>query len=345
MKKLLSISAGVLSAFIVSAQCPQITCPSNITVNNAPGTCGAVVNYSTPVGTNPCGAGSDTFNYSGSIVTWTVPQNVTSVTITAKGAQGGNYGGLGAIMKGDFTVTPGQQLKILVAQKGYNGALMGTALSDTTKRGGGGGGGTFVTDISNTPLIIAGGGGGRTGSGPQSEINAKTTTDGGDTYSNGGGNSGNGGLNGQTNGPAAGGGGLLTDGQASGNSFGGQAFVNGGAGASNDMGSSYPGGLGGFGGGGAGWHNNYNRSGGGGGYSGGQGGTWSGQFSGGGGGSFNSGTNQTNSVGNYNNGQVIISWTGGGATTTQTAGLPDGATFPVGVTTNWYKVEDGLGNA
>ncbi|GIK69583.1 MAG: hypothetical protein BroJett020_08780 [Bacteroidota bacterium] len=345
MKKLLSITAGVLSAFTVSAQCPQITCPSNITVNNAPGTCAAVVNYAPPVGTNPCGAGSDTFNYSGSIVTWTVPQNVTSVTITAKGAQGGNYGGLGAIMKGDFTVTPGQQLKILVAQKGFNGALMGTALNDTTKRGGGGGGGSFVTDISNNPLIVAGGGGGRTGSGPQSEINAKTTNDGGDTYNNGGGNSGNGGLNGQTNGPAAGGGGLLTDGQASGNSYGGQAFVNGGAGASNDMGSSYPGGLGGFGGGGAGWHNNYNRSGGGGGYSGGQGGTWSGQFSGGGGGSFNSGTNQTNSVGNYNNGQVIISWTGGGATTTQTAGLPDGATFPVGVTTNWYKVEDGLGNA
>jgi len=158
MKKLLSITAAVLSAFTVSAQCPQISCPSNITVNNAPGTCGAVVNYTTPVGTNPCGAGTQTFSYTGSIVSWTVPNGVTQVTIDAKGAQGGSVnitcsasGGKGARMVGDFTVSPGDNLQILVGQMGL-----------TNGEDAGGGGGTFVVGAGNTPLIIAGGGGGAT---------------------------------------------------------------------------------------------------------------------------------------------------------------------------------------
>ncbi|MDH3246149.1 MAG: HYR domain-containing protein, partial [Saprospiraceae bacterium] len=33
---------------------PSISCPANITVNNDPGTCGAVVNYTAPVGTDNC---------------------------------------------------------------------------------------------------------------------------------------------------------------------------------------------------------------------------------------------------------------------------------------------------
>ncbi|WKZ76453.1 MAG: glycine-rich protein [Vicingaceae bacterium] len=123
MKKLLSITAGVLSAFTVSAQCPQISCPSNITVNNAPGTCAAVVNYVTPVGTNPCGTDSSVFNYTGALQIFTVPNGVTSVTIKVWGAQGGTSanpnngngnGGLGGYAKGDLTVTPGQILNIYV---------------------------------------------------------------------------------------------------------------------------------------------------------------------------------------------------------------------------------------
>ncbi|WKZ75787.1 MAG: HYR domain-containing protein [Vicingaceae bacterium] len=352
MKKLLSITAGVLSAFTVSAQCPQITCPSNITVNNAPGTCAAVVNYVTPVGTNPCGSGSQTFNYTGSTQTFTVPVGITSITIETRGAQGaqgnGGAGGFGARMIGDFTVTPGQILTVVVGG-------MGT----TSQNAGGGGGGSGVIN-GNTPLCIAGGGGG----GAINEIGQPglTTTSGGNS-SGLGGTAGNGGQKGYQSGDcgwAGGGGGFTGDGYGGDGSWdggslpgtlsgpaSGKSHANGGAGGIGGGCQFSNTGAGGYGCGGGG-RGEYG-GGGGGGYSGGGGGQYvsgTNQKGGGGGGSFNSGTNQSNTAGYQSgNGQVIISWTGGPATTTQTAGLPDGATFPVGVTTNWYKVEDGLGNA
>ena len=56
--------------------------------------------------------GSETFLPVGSIETFTVPEGVTSITIEAWGAQGGgSNGGKGARMKGDFTVTPGPELR------------------------------------------------------------------------------------------------------------------------------------------------------------------------------------------------------------------------------------------
>jgi hypothetical protein len=95
---------------------------------------------------------------SNGIQLWTVPHTGT-YTILVKGAKGGNgndggsstSGGNGASMQGDFTLTKGQVIKILVGQSGTD-----STNSDT---GGGGGGGTFVTLNDNTPLIIAGGGG------------------------------------------------------------------------------------------------------------------------------------------------------------------------------------------
>ncbi|MFM8984423.1 MAG: hypothetical protein ACKOLA_16340, partial [Spartobacteria bacterium] len=92
------------------------------------------------------------FNYTGSIVTWSVPQGGT-YTVTAHGAQGGNLsgrpvvpGGLGAVMGGDFNLTGVSSLSILVGGQGGSK--------------GGGGGGTFVVGPSNTPFVVAGGGGG-----------------------------------------------------------------------------------------------------------------------------------------------------------------------------------------
>src|SRR5436190_19332353 len=99
-----------------------------------------------------------TFSYSGTIQNFTVPTCVYVMTIQAKGAQGGYHSsstvnsGLGADMKGTFTVTPGQVLKILVGQQ-----------PSIITAGNGGGGGSFVTDIADNPLIIAGGGGGSSG--------------------------------------------------------------------------------------------------------------------------------------------------------------------------------------
>lgn len=60
-----------------------------------------------------CGSSSaiaqiTTFDYTGTIETYTVPVGVTSISIQAYGAQGGNdNGGLGAGMYGEFAVVPG----------------------------------------------------------------------------------------------------------------------------------------------------------------------------------------------------------------------------------------------
>ncbi|MBK7233187.1 MAG: HYR domain-containing protein [Saprospiraceae bacterium] len=43
-----------LQVTINDTEDPQITCPNNIVISNDPGVCGAVVTYSTPVGTDNC---------------------------------------------------------------------------------------------------------------------------------------------------------------------------------------------------------------------------------------------------------------------------------------------------
>lgn len=318
------------SSIAANAQCVSINCPANVTVSNTPGQCGAVVNYVTPVGTTSC-SNTVTFNYTGSIVNWTVPAGITSITIQANGAQGSQStsstttSGLGASMTGTFTVTPGQVLKILVGQQ------------FSATGGNGGGGGTFVTDISNNPLIVAGGGGGSSQGADSPDKHGKITTTGGTGAGGGGvgGSGGNGGSIGSSGFQSGAGGGLLTNGTngwAAGT--GGTAFVNGGNGGGSNANAN-----GGFGGGGTG--SSYVVGGGGGGYSGGGSGGNSVAGVGGGGGSFNAGTNQNNVAGtNTGHGSVIITIPTT-VTTTQTAGLASGATFPIGTTTNTYSVTDG----
>jgi hypothetical protein len=196
------------SKIIGQTVCSAFTCQPNVTVSTDPGSCNAVVNYATPVVPGNCPL---VFNYSGSIVNWTVPAGVTSITITAKGAEGGNYisspnarAGLGASMTGTFSVTPGNQLKILIggSTPGWNN----------------GGGGTFVTDVSNNPLIVAGGGGGSSAGRDNAAKHGQTGTSGGasgNSSCNGaGGTGGNGGgASGCGSNYMGGGGGLLTDGQ------------------------------------------------------------------------------------------------------------------------------------
>jgi len=90
--------------------------------------------------------------------TFTVP-NTGLYDIAAVGAVGGGVlntthiisygmGGMGADVSGDFTLTAGEMLSIVVGGSG------GIGLSS-----GGGGGGSFVVAPGNTPLVIAGGGG------------------------------------------------------------------------------------------------------------------------------------------------------------------------------------------
>jgi hypothetical protein len=246
-------------------------------------------------------SGSQTFDYTGSIVNWTVPSGVTSITINAKGASGGYKSGAtagkGANMTGTFIVTPGQILSILVGQS-----------PGLTTLYPGGGGGTYVALGSNnstaTPLIVAGGGGAaNTGTG----TNAPITNSGTGTF---GGTNGNGATQASCTG---GGGGFYTSGandQIYG-FLGGSGFRQGGTGgtATATYMGSYQ--AGGFGGGSAA---NYvgscnTTAGNGGGYSGG-GGQGTGTVSvGNAGGSYNGGTSQTNLGGNnVGNGQVTITY-------------------------------------
>jgi len=224
---------------------------------------------------------------------WTVPTS-GGYRIEARGAKGyGTNAGRGASIAGDFTLTAGQVIKILVGQQGAPPISPGTNQY-------GGGGGSFVTYTNNTALIVAGGGGGSWAQSQNSNSDGTVAING------------NSGMNGPTNGAggvAGGGGGTASSADGGGGitgngsgTTGGQAFVNGGLGGALR-------GHGGFGGGGGASSYNNRRSGGGGGYSGGggAGSTTSGYPEGGGGGSYNGGVNQTNVSGtNAADGTVII---------------------------------------
>jgi hypothetical protein len=127
-----------------------------------------------------------TFNYTGSVQTWTVPDAVTAISLDVYGAAGGDgaqgrTGGYGGYSKGYMEVTPGQILNIYVGGQGgtintlssygnggYNGG--GNCYLGPEPRGpvGAGGGGS---DVRVSPyalsdrVIVAGGGGGAAGSG------------------------------------------------------------------------------------------------------------------------------------------------------------------------------------
>jgi hypothetical protein len=249
---------------------------------------------------------------------WTVPTTGT-YRITAKGAQGAptisTAGGRGAIITGDFALTSGEKIQILVGQTA-------SVASGRLYRSSAGGGGSFVvkyTGSANTVsdiLVIAGGGGG-TGSSPiDPQCDAQTGTTGGQARSNNNNAGGSGGVNGNggnignasSNGA---GGGFLTNGVTS-SSASGLSFLNGGLGGATS--STYAPNGGGFGGGGAPNNGDLNRFSGGGGYSGGGasntlGSSEQSNAGGGGGASFNAGTNQNNlggSSGNFGSGSVTI---------------------------------------
>ena len=81
---------------------------------------------------------------------------MNQIQITTKGASGGEGGdfssgipGFGVSIQGNFSVEPGQVLKILVGEEGEGAAYVG-----------GGGGGTFVWESDTDQLLSAAGGGG-----------------------------------------------------------------------------------------------------------------------------------------------------------------------------------------
>ncbi len=219
-----------------------------------------------------------TFNYTGTIQSWTVPAGVTFIFVEAYGAQGGsggaNIGGKGGKVTCSMPVTPGQVIYITVGGQSTNqtavygfGGNGGVATSyGTFARAGGGLSGLSTADPItqvNAYLIAAGGGG--TGTSPYA---------------------GNGGAGGGLNGiaavstyggtPTRGGGGTQTAGGVGGstsdantiNPTAGSAISGGVGGTVSGISAGWNGGGGGgagyFGGGGAAGGGNAQGSGGGG---------------------------------------------------------------------------------
>ena len=248
-------------------------------------------------------AQATTFSYSGSIVQYTAPTTGT-YDFSAGGAQGGpgfSAGGLGADVSGDYFLTAGTVLDIVVGGEGSSGNF-------GADFGGGGGGGTFIYVDGTNQLLLAAGGGGGSGYNNGSAApggpgqNAASGEAGSGPSSGAGGSGGSGGAGGDNaaypyNGGA--GGGFLS---AGGNGLGGgpcNVYSNGSGDGGSGLSGSFAGGTGagstsarcangGFGGGGGG---GYSGGGGGGGYSGGGGGDGGGgvydePWGGGGGGSY-----------------------------------------------------------
>ncbi len=318
---------------------PVINCTSNMSVSILSNACDTVVNYTVPTATDNCSFNS--FNQ-----TFVAP--VTGVyTIDAYGARGGNVttlhtanGGLGGRATGEITLNAGDVLSIYVggagadrlgdhpypdcdvAQGGWNGG--GPSLSKGNSTAGGGASDVrFNGTTLNDRIIVAGGGGGCGWAGASG--------------GNGGGLIGDKGM-GDNQGwhySNPNDGGALGGSQTAGGAFGGidwgvscgvqtdGSFGQGGTGIGYSAGG---------GGGGGGWY-----GGGGGGY----------VDGGGGGSSYIDGVQNGTTVSGVQNGDglVTVSWqVQNTLTVTQTSGLPSGATFPAGVTTNTFSVTDDAGN-
>jgi len=273
--------------------------------------------------------GSQTFPYTGSAATFTVPTGVSQLTVTADGAQGGKgnpgvAGGEGAQVQADFPVSPGETLHVVVGGAGASVAASG-----------GGGGGSFVYEAATSGglLIAAAGGGGSASNGAGGAGSASTAASAGGSGPPGcsGGAPGTGGTGGSGGSGTScrnggGGGGLLrdgTDGAGANGGGGGKALANGAAGGTAGAAN------GGFGGGGGAAPG---AGGGGGGYNGGGGASGSAGGGGGGGGSFlaSSATNISRTDGaNPGNGQVVISYTASSRTTLGSSPNPSRPGQPV----------------
>lgn len=242
---------------------------------------------------------------------WTVPTtgNYKFIVAGARGGNGTQTGGNGAVVVVTLPLTSGHILRLLPGQ-------MGTAAGSgcgITKAGGGGG--SFVYNNNTSTILIAAGGGGGGAGGPlvtPGLRNASLTTSGnnGDGTTGGaGGTAGNGGSGANascTSGGGGGGGwsGNGTNGNGANNY--GTSFINGGTGGFNDYEGTTNGGFGGAAAGGN------HAGGGGGGYSGGGGGTLQtcscgDTQTGGGGGSYATVSFTSSNVTNTGDGYISIS--------------------------------------
>jgi titin len=152
---------------------------------------------------------TQTFSYTGSTSSFTVPANITSLTVTITGGEGGNggadatpappAGGYRGVVTGTLAVTPGQTLTVAVGGGGatgasqrnsnnasaatggtnplgsYNGGTGGKAGANGSSGFGGAGGAASVLRVNGTDVVGAGGGG-NGGSGQYASTRGRTAT-------------------------------------------------------------------------------------------------------------------------------------------------------------------------
>jgi len=120
-------------------------------------------------------ASSTTFNYTGAMQAYQVPEQVHSLSVTAAGAAGGNgyyAGGRGATVSSTLAVTPGSTLYVYVGGNGAGGAHAAGGFNGggnaSEYNGGASGGGasdirTAAGDLASRLVVAGGGGGGGSG--------------------------------------------------------------------------------------------------------------------------------------------------------------------------------------
>ncbi len=241
---------------------------------SALGLIGLVATYPGGVGAAPQSA---SFSTPGSF-DWIVPDGVTSVTVDAYGAAGGNgqipeepsEGGLGGRTRATIEVTPGETLQVNVGGLGGSYTGGGPALGgsngggDAGGPGAGGGGGASDVRRGGTALVdrvvVAGGGGG--GGARQNVCEIADGGDGGGDAPSAGGST-NDATGGEPGGTDAGGAGGAA-GSMGGAGQSGSAGMGGTGGTSMESYAAGGGGGGWFGGGGGGGSMMYSAAGGGG---------------------------------------------------------------------------------
>jgi hypothetical protein len=139
---------------------------------------GSQMPTSAPIGADGAALpNAQTFKYTGSAQSFTVPANVMLLTIVARGAAGGGntnprcaHTARGGRVHAVISVTPGERLIVYVGGQGstsgggYNGGAGGAGSGVTISNGGGG-----ASDVRVSPgglhdrIVVAGGGGGTAG--------------------------------------------------------------------------------------------------------------------------------------------------------------------------------------
>ena len=120
----------------------------------------ALIFQNATITANSAASGTNTFTYTGSAQSYTVPAGVTSVTVKMWGAGGGNGGssGAGAYLTGSLAVTPGQVLSLIVGGSGNSGGYGGGGTGSQGAFGNGGGRSAIQTTFSGTITGVVGNG-------------------------------------------------------------------------------------------------------------------------------------------------------------------------------------------